>query len=125
MKAKRRYLTKKEAAALSEKQGHVCFIEGCGEPIAVWEHWAPVALGNDQKPDCGLCAAHADAKTYGGPGRVGGDIRDIAHVKRLIKKRDGPKKPSRLKSGGFRGWRDFSGKPIAARTKPKRKNNES
>ena len=62
-----------------------------------------VAIGNDDYPDCGLCKHHADIKTYGGPGRVGGDIRDVAHIKRLKKKASGETKPKRkIQSPGFR-----------------------
>lgn len=47
-----------------ERQGGVCAFPGCtstGPFIA--EHSVPVALGNEEKPDCLLCRAHAYLKT--------------------------------------------------------------
>jgi hypothetical protein len=60
---------------------------GCAEPIAIFEHWHCVGLGNKDAPDCGLCTVHAKLKTYGSPGRVGGDIRDIKHIRKIEEKR--------------------------------------
>ncbi len=102
MKAKRRDPTERVKREIRERQNHACFITDCSEPIAVFEHWTMVAIGNDDYPDCGLCKHHADIKTYGGPGRVGGDIRDVAHIKRLRKKAAGETKPKRkIANRGF------------------------
>jgi hypothetical protein len=115
MKAKRRSLSPKARAALLTVQGGVCAVRGCAEPATIAEHWTPVALGNASAPDCMLCAEHAKAKTYGEPGRIGGDIRDIAHTKRIAnentqydkRKRGGSKMQSRgfdkTKTKGFNG----------------------
>lgn len=110
-KPKRSTLTRKERHAMAARQGGLCFTFGCVGKPAIAEHWATVALGNDQKPDCLLCRECARLKTYGSPGRVGGDIRDIKHVRKLEEKRTqhdqrlerGPKLKSnrRLESRGF------------------------
>ena len=102
MKAKRKDPTARVKREICARQNDECFITDCHEPIAVFEHWTMVAIGNDDYPDCGLCERHADIKTYGGPGRVGGDIRDIAHIKRLQKKAAGETKPKKpIPSPGF------------------------
>lgn len=104
---KRASLTPRERDEMFDRQGGICFC-GCGQPLGkrfVAEHWTPVAIGNEEKPDCLMLPACADIKTYGGPGRVGGDIRDIYHVKRIaegrtqydVRKREG----SQIKSRGF------------------------
>lgn len=108
---KRRAATPAQKRAICAMQDDVCFIKGCGKPIAVFEHWHCVGLGNTNPPDCGLCEEHADLKTYGSPGRVGGDIRDIKHIRKLEEKRTqadrraerGPKlvSNSKLQSRGF------------------------
>lgn len=79
VKAKRSSLTRKERAAMRERQGGCCATFGCQGKPSVAEHWYPVALGNDQKPDCLLCSACARQKTIG----LRGDISTIAKVKRL------------------------------------------
>lgn len=84
---KRATLTRKERKAMAERQGGLCFTFGCVGKPAIAEHWQPVALGNDEKPDCLLCKDCARIKTYGSPGRVGGDIRDIKHIRKLEEKR--------------------------------------
>lgn len=95
MKAKRSYLTKKEKAERTDIQGGLCFVFGCDQPIAIWEHWTPVAMGNDQKPDCGLCKAHAAEKTKR-------DVANIAKVKRIRKREAGETKKKRKIAGrGF------------------------
>ena len=95
MKAKRAYLTKKEKAERTDIQGGLCFVFGCDQPIAIWEHWTPVAMGNDQKPDCGLCKGHAAEKTKR-------DIANIAKVKRIQKKARGEtRKKKQIPSRGF------------------------
>lgn len=112
MKAQRRYLTPNEMRDMLERQGGLCFSPGCmSEGPFVGEHWHCVALGNDNKPDALLCVPCAKAKTYGSPGRVGGDIRDIKHIRKLEEKRTqadrraerGPKlvSNSKLQSRGF------------------------
>lgn len=88
MKAERRAPTAAEKRAIHARQNGACFIDGCAKPIAVFEHWTMVAIGNDAAPDCGLCEDHANIKTYGGKDDLmwrapGGDIRDIWHAKRL------------------------------------------
>jgi hypothetical protein len=130
VKVKRRAPTAREKREISLRQNGVCFLDGCEKPIAVYEHWTMVAIGNGDAPDCGLCEDHADIKTYGGQDgamwrAVGGDIRDIAHVKRLAEGRTqadkraerGPKLRSnqKLKSRGFDCSlrKSFSGKVTA------------
>jgi hypothetical protein len=110
-KPKRSTLTRKERAEMSKRQGGLCFAWGCTGKPQIAEHWQPVALKNEAKPDCLLCADCARRKTYGSPGRVGGDIRDIKHIRKLEEKRTqadvraerGPKlrSNSKLKSRGF------------------------
>lgn len=96
MKAKRASLTKKERAAMIERQGGLCFTFGCIGKPKVAEHWTPVALGNDQKPDCLLCTPCADAKTNG----LRGDKSTIARTKRH---RDGNTQfDKRKRAGGSR-----------------------
>ena len=61
---RRLYLTKKERREMLERQGGICAHPGCmsaGPFIA--EHTLPVELGNEKKPDCLLCRAHAYLKT--------------------------------------------------------------
>lgn len=79
MKAKRASLTPREKKAMLIAQAGKC-ARGCGRggPF-IAEHTVPVALGNDQKPDCLLCVPCALLKTNG----LRGDINTIAHVKRL------------------------------------------
>lgn len=116
MKAKRRAPTAREKREINARQNDVCFYDGCEEPIAIYEHWETVALGNDGPPDCGVCTGHADMKTYGGAygqqwRAVGGDIRDIKHTRKLAEGRtqadkrakNGPKlkSNSKLRSRGF------------------------
>lgn len=97
-------------------QGNKCFC-GCGRgPPFVAEHWTPVAIGNDQKPDCLLARHCAREKTKR-------DIPMIWHIKRLAfgrtqydkRKRDGPKLRSnaKLKSRGF----DKRKRPLSPRGK--------
>lgn len=108
----RKYLTANEMRDMLERQAGVCFSPECmSEGPFIGEHWLPVALGNYEKPDCLLCVPCAKAKTYGSPGRVGGDIRDIKHIRKLEEKRTqadrraerGPKlrSNSKLQSRGF------------------------
>lgn len=115
MKAKRAYLTPREMQAMLARQDGVCFASHCnsaGPFIA--EHWFPVALGNASKPDCLLCEDCAHKKTYG----LRGDISTIAKTKRLNgttssqysrrEKAGG----SRIKGGGFKGWRKLNGEVV-------------
>lgn len=94
---------------------------GCGcrdklEKDAIGEHWHTVALGNKKAPDCLVNKGHAKIKTYGGQDgdtwrAVGGDTRDIKHIRKLAEKRtqadkravNGPKLKSnaKLQSRGF------------------------
>lgn len=77
------------------RQGGCCFTFGCDGKPEIGEHFTPVALGNDQKPDCLLCKPCADAKTKKDMGR-------IAKVKRLQKKAAGETKKKRpIQSRGF------------------------
>lgn len=53
MSARRRYLTKRERAAMREAQGNLCGC-GCDRPLGerfIAEHLWTVALGNEAKPD--------------------------------------------------------------------------
>lgn len=92
MKAKRASLTKNERKAMVERQGGLCFTWGCTNAPEIAEHFTPVALGNDQKPDCLLCKPCADAKTKR-------DIAAIAKVKRLQRGPRASKRP--IPSRGF------------------------
>lgn len=112
----RRYLTPKERRDLYEGQDRKCAL--CyasmewGKCIA--EHWTPVALGNDQKPDCLLCIPCADRKTNGTKATTyGSDKHAIAKVKRLRgETKQGPKK--KIQGRGFTGWRKFNGDLVKA-----------
>lgn len=103
MKAKRAYLTPREMQAMLAAQGGRCFASHCGSegPHFIAEHWFPVALGNDKKPDCLLCEECAVKKTYG----LRGDISTIAKVKRIAGGRTQydkrQERGSRLQSRGF------------------------
>lgn len=106
-KPRRKYLTKNQYKDMAAAQSHKCGC-GCGRPLStekrgtVAEHTSVVALGNGEKPDHIRNRACAKRKTYGGRdgaqwSPVGGDIRDIAHIKRL---RDGKTQhDTRLKKG--------------------------
>ncbi len=106
MKAKRAYLTPNERAAMVERQGGLCFTFACQGKPEIGEHWFPVALGNDQKPDCLLCKPCAKAKTTR-------DLKAIAKVKRLRRGKRPAKK--KIQSRGFdkSKTRTFSGKVVA------------
>ena len=113
----RKYLTPNEMRDMLERQGGLCFSPDCmSEGPFIGEHWLPVALGNEAKPDCLLCVPCAKAKTYGSPGRVGGDIRDIKHIRKLEEKRTQADRRrvngAKLKGGKFKGWRTFSGEIV-------------
>ncbi len=96
MKAKRRDPTERVKREIRERQNNVCFLENCNEPIAVFEHWTPVAMGNADYPDCGLCKGHAAEKTKR-------DVANIAKVKRIRKREAGETKTKRkIQSPGFR-----------------------
>lgn len=118
----RKYLTPKQRAAMCLAQRNLCGC-GCGRALdtapraTIAEHTDPVALGNGAKPDHIRNRACARRKTYGGRDGeqwtpVGGDIRDIAHTKRIRDGRtqhdkrnaNGPKLRSnrKLESAGFR-----------------------
>lgn len=100
---KRRYLTAKERATMHAEQDGLC--AGCLAKITVSdciaEHWFPVALGNDKKPDCLLCRPCADKKTNGTKATsYGSDKHGIAKTKRLRgETKQGPKK--NIQSRGF------------------------
>lgn len=119
--AKRASWTPGERAAQRQEQHGLCF--RCMQPMgddAVGEHFQPVALGNDKKPDYLLCKSCSDAKSYG----LRGDISTIAKVKRLANantqydKREakgGTRIPGRkMESRGFSTWlkRKFSGEVV-------------
>jgi len=77
---KRRSLTDAERHAMLERQGGLCAARDCmSEGPFIAEHWVPVALGNEEKPDCLLCEACAHKKSFG----LRGDISNIAKAKRL------------------------------------------
>jgi len=124
MRATRRAPTLAEKRAITQRQDGECFLENCHAPIAVFEHWTMVAIGNDGPPDCGLCEAHADIKTYGGNDSemwraVGGDIRDIHHTRRLAEKRTQHdrrnERGSQMRSRGFDKTRSkkFNGEVVS------------
>lgn len=91
MKAKRASLSRAERAAMAERQGFSCFTWGCDGGPVIAEHWTPVALGNDQKPDCLLCRACAAKKTLR-------DIKAIAKVKRLRRGKRPSKHPMKSRN---------------------------
>ncbi len=105
MKAKRKYLTKRERAQKALDQKGLCGC-GCGNklvPGAIGEHTFPVALGNDEKPDALYNPDCADEKTNG----LMGDKTKIAKVKRHrnAKTQYDKRKAaggSRIKGAGFR-----------------------
>ena len=111
--AKRKGMTAKWRRWLAQQQENRCGC-GCGDKLerdAIGEHTTPVALGNDKRPDALYNYDCAYAKTYGKPGRIGGDIRDIAHIKRLAEGRTQFDKRQRngakLKSNGRLQGRGF------------------
>jgi hypothetical protein len=81
----------------------------------IGEHTLPVALGNDQKPDCLLCTPCANKKTNGTKATTyGSDIHAIAKVRRLTgQTKTGPKK--RI------AGRPFQPRPEGQSAWPKRK----
>lgn len=108
---KRRSLTPKERAQMAADQGYRCGC-GCDNPLTektIAEHWITVALGNESKPDCLLNYECAQAKTKR-------DVKAIAKVKRIIRKREGTWRPNkkRIANRGFdKGLRKkFSGEII-------------
>lgn len=95
MKAKRSSLTRNERIAMAKRQGLRCFTPGCGGEAEIAEHFTPVAMGNDQKPDCLLCIDCARAKTKR-------DVASIAKVKRIRKREAGEtRKKKPIPSRGF------------------------
>jgi hypothetical protein len=101
---KRAYLTPRETRDMMDAQSRRC--AGCMAPIGVWfgkpkipfiaEHTFPVALGNDQKPDCLLCRCCADRKTNGSPATsYGSDKHAIAKCRRIRKKLAGTQRKGR------------------------------
>ena len=80
---KRRRLTKAERATMTTRQGGCCFNFGCDGKPEIAEHYTPVALGNENKPDCLLCRECARRKTNG----PRGDLTNIAKAKRISEKR--------------------------------------
>lgn len=90
MKAKRKYLTPKERAAMREAQHDMC-VCGCDQPLGertVAEHWICVALGNGEKPDSLLRYECALEKTKR-------DVKAIAKVKRIRRGAEGKRRPKR------------------------------
>ena len=101
----RRSLTPKERREMLEAQDGKCAqckvpIDGTGK-TCIAEHWNPVAMGNDQKPDALLCHFCADFKTNGGPATsYGSEKHAIAKVKRIRGETcTGPKK--KIPNRGF------------------------
>lgn len=93
---KRRYLTPKERRQMHfDQQGKCakCHMQTAPDYM-IAEHWTPVALGNDQKPDCLLCIPCANRKTNGTKATsYGSDKHAIAKVKRIRgETKQGPKK---------------------------------
>lgn len=105
-KPKRSALTPKERADILARQGGCCVVWGCTATRGLeGEHSTPVSLGGNAKPDQLMCKRHHKMKTYGSPGRVGGDIRDIKHIRKIEEKRTQADKRaergSRMQSRGF------------------------
>lgn len=114
MKAKRASLTPNEMRDMLARQAGLCFMPNCmSEGPFIAEHWTPVAMGNDKKPDCLLCEPCADKKTNG----LRGDINMIAHTKRIREARTQYDKRkanggTRIKGAGFKGWRKMNGEVV-------------
>ena len=108
MKAKRSYLSASDLRALLEKQHGICAAPGCtSEGPFEADHFVCVALGNASKPDQLLCVTCHAAKTKR-------DVKAIAKVKRLSGVTSSQwsrrqERGSKLKGGGFRGWRRMDG----------------
>lgn len=106
----RRYLTPNDMHAMLQRQGGVCASPECMSkgPFEA-DHFHPVALGNDEKPDQLLCKPCHDKKTNG----LRGDKGNIAHIKRLRDSRTQfdkrKERGSRINSAGFKGWRKMDG----------------
>lgn len=99
----RKYLTPKERKEMYGRQNGRCASCDIPRPLGnmIAEHWLPVALGNQDKPDCLLCVWCADRKTNGTKATTyGSDKHAIAKVKRLRgETKQGPKK--KIQSRGF------------------------
>lgn len=106
----RRRLTDSERHALTERQHGLCCVPGCmSEGPFEEEHSTPHAW-DDKKPDQLMCVPCHRRKTFG----LRGDVSNIAKAKRIREGRTQYDKRaaaggSRIKSPGFKGWRDFSG----------------
>lgn len=107
---KRRSLSPRERIQMFEIQGGICAC-GCKRELGerfIAEHFTPVKMGNEAKPDCLLRYDCASAKTRR-------DIKAIAKVKRIRGEtctRRGRPIPSRP----FPGHRKFDGTPVWRRT---------
>lgn len=106
----RGYLTPRELANLMFKQGGKCCVAGCeSEGPFEAEHSTPNAL-KPGKPDQLMCVEHHRAKTKT-------DVRAIAKAKRLCGETSSQwsrreKNGSRIKGGGFKGWRKMNGEIV-------------
>lgn len=107
----RRYLTANDMHAMLQRQGGVCAAPECmSEGPFEGDHSTP-HVWDDKKPDQLLCVPCHALKTKR-------DIKAIAKVKRLNgttssqysrrEKAGG----SRIKGGGFKGWRKLNGEVV-------------
>lgn len=103
---KRASLTDREKAALLAKQDGLCAMCGFGltlekhplahpDSFAEFDHWIPVALGNEGKPDSAMHAVCHRLKTAN-------DVKAIAKAKRLHRTFVlGEKRKPKMQSRGF------------------------
>lgn len=103
----RRYLTPNDMHAMLQRQGGVCAREGCmSEGPFEADHSTP-HVWDDKKPDQLICVPCHRAKTKR-------DVKAIAKVKRLSGVTSSQwsrrqERGSKLKGGGFKGWRKMNG----------------
>jgi len=84
---KRRRLSPSARAALLKKQDGHCCVPGCTETRNLEEEHSTPHTWTGALPDQLMCKPHHKEKTFGGRGRVGGDVRDIAHAARIAEGR--------------------------------------
>jgi len=107
---KRASLTKRERASMALQQHGKC---PCGARLgrdAIAEHWLPVALGNDAKPDTLLCGQCAKDKTRTDIRQIRKADRQAGRTGQQKRRREGKTRP--IPSQGFRGHRRMNGEIV-------------
>lgn len=109
MSAGRKYASASDLRDMLERQGGVCASRGCmSEGPFEADHSTPNAF-RPGKPDQLLCVPCHKRKTFG----LMGDVSKIAKAKRIAEGRTQYDKRqqngSKLRSGGFKGWRKMDG----------------